>query len=82
MPYLFRPQPPATPAPALAAPIKAHTDWRAVGLVVLGAVSYSTVIIFTRQAEGLSALSVSFFRALFAFLFTGGLLLLYRQPLN
>lgn len=83
MPYLFRPPPPARPPAADAESISArHADWRAVGLVVLGAVSYSTVIIFTRQAEGLGALSVSFFRALFAFLFTGGLLLLYRQPLN
>lgn len=82
MPYLFRPQPPATPAPAFAAPIKAHTDWRAVGLVALGAVCYSSVIIFTRQAEGLSALNVSFFRAFFAFVFHTGLLLILRQPVR
>jgi len=82
MPYLFRPQPPATPAPAFAAPIKAHTDWRAVGLVALGAVCYSSVIIFTRRAEGLSALNVSFFRAFFAFVFHTGLLLILRQPVR
>ena len=82
MPYLFRPQPPVAPAPALAAPTQAHTDWRAVGLVALGAVCYSSVILFTRRAEGLSALQVSFFRAFFAFLFQSSLLLIFRQPLR
>lgn len=82
MPYLFRPTPPVTPAPVIAAPIKTHTDWRAVGLVALGAVCYSSVIIFTRRAEGLSALNVSFFRAFFAFVFHTGLLLILRQPVR
>lgn len=83
MPYLFRPQPPAvTPAPAAIAALRPRTDWRAVGLVVLGAVCYSSVIIFTRRAEGLSALSVSFFRAFFAFVFHSGLLLILRQPVR
>lgn len=83
MPSLFRPQPPAiTPAPPADISVKARTDWRTVGLVALGAVCYSSVIIFTRRAEGLSALSVSFFRAFFAFVFHSGLLMILRQPVR
>ncbi len=83
MPYLFRPQTPANPiAPGITPIATSQTDWRAVGLVAIGAVCYSSVIIFTRQAQGLSALSVSFFRAFFAFLFTSGLILILRQPLR
>lgn len=81
MPYLFRPSPPAPP-PATVAVVRSHTDWRAVGLVALGAVCYSSVIIFTRRAEGLSALNVSFFRAFFAFVFHSGLLLIQRQSVR
>lgn len=82
MPNLFRPQPPAALSTPAAAAVKTHTDWQAVGLVALGAVCYSSVIIFTRRAEGLSALNVSFFRAFFAFVFHSALLLILRQPVR
>ena len=83
MPFHFRSQPPAiTPPPVTAVAIKSQTDWQALGLVALGAVCYSSVIIFTRRAEGMSALSVSFFRAFFAFVFTSLLMLFLRQPVR
>ena len=45
----------------------------------LGAICYSSLLIFTRLIEGMSALSVAFFRAFFAFLFFIGLSIIIPQ---
>ncbi|HWQ83264.1 MAG TPA: DMT family transporter, partial [Anaerolineales bacterium] len=85
LPSVFRPQPPSATSsitPSSSPTAKTYTDWQAVGLVALGAVCYSSVIIFTRQSQGLSALSVSFFRAFFGFVFSSLLLLILRQPVR
>ena len=60
----------------------AKMAWKHIGLVALGAFCYSTLIIFTRLAHGLDALSIAFFRAFFAFLFFSLLLPRFSEPLH
>lgn len=56
------------------------TPWRSIGLVALGALCYSTLIIFTRLTHDMGAMSIAFFRAFFAFLFFCLLLIRFREP--
>ena len=58
------------------------SEWKYIILVALGALSYSTVLIFTRQTEGLGSMSITFFRTFFAFLCFALLLLRFREPLR
>lgn len=53
-----------------------------MGLVALGAVCFSTVLIFTRVIQGLDTLSITFFRLLFGFLFICLLLTRQREALH
>lgn len=47
----------------------ARPDWGGMGLVALGAVCFSTALIFTRLVTSIDALSIAFYRTFFAFLF-------------
>jgi drug/metabolite transporter (DMT)-like permease len=58
------------------------TDVKNILLVSIGAVCYSTLIIFTRNVEGLDAMSIAFFRTFFGFLFFSLLMLRFREPLK
>lgn len=50
--------------------------------IAAGALFYSTLIIFTRSLHGLETLTISFFRAAFAFAFFCLLLIWFRSPLR
>ena len=52
------------------------TNLKYIPLIAVGAICYSTLIIFTRLTHGLDAMSIAFFRAFFAF--TLFLLFLFR----
>jgi drug/metabolite transporter (DMT)-like permease len=52
------------------------------GMVAIGALAFSSLILFTRVIEGMDALAIAFFRAFFAFLFFCVLLIRFRAPLN
>ncbi len=69
-----RPQP--TPAETV------HSSPVGVLLVVLGALCFSTSVIFIRQLSGLSPMAISFYRSLFAFLFFCALLFRYPEALR
>lgn len=68
----------ANPSPA------AQTDWIGVGLIALSALCFSASILFVRAVPALNAPSLTFYRALFAFLFF--LLIMihprFREPLR
>ncbi|NPV65704.1 MAG: EamA family transporter [Anaerolineae bacterium] len=55
--------------------------WQGVGLVVLATLCFSTAILFVRLIHGLDAMTITFYRSLFAFLFFCGLLPRFREPL-
>lgn len=59
-------------------PAERATQWQGTLLVMAGAVCFSTAILFVRLTEGMGAGSITFFRALFGFLFL--CLLLPRNP--
>jgi len=62
--------------------LEASSNWKSVGLVALGALLYSTLIIFTRAIQGLEAMQIAFFRAITAFLFFLFLSIWIREPLR
>lgn len=62
--------------------IESHTEPKHLLLVALGALCYSTLVIFTRALDGLDAMSIAFFRAMFAFLFFIVLLPRFSGPLR
>jgi drug/metabolite transporter (DMT)-like permease len=63
-------------------PGEAKSSNRYVGMVALGALCYSTLVIFARALDGLDAMSIAFFRALFAFLFFMVLLPRFSGPIR
>ncbi len=65
----------------VAAP-SAATAWSGIGLVVLATLCFSTAILFVRLIRGLDAMTITFYRSLFAFLFFCGLLPRFREPLD
>ena len=60
--------------------MEASSNWKSVGLVALGALMYSTLIIFTRAIQGMEAMQLAFFRAVTAFLFFLILTIWIREP--
>jgi RarD protein len=58
---------------------KPAADRQSITLVAVGAICYSTLILFTRWISGLEATSIAFFRMLFAFLFFCVLLVWFPQ---
>ena len=69
-------------SPEATSPDGNSTDWRGVVLVAIGALCFSTAIIFTRWTENMGALPIAFFRALFAFLFLCMMLPRSPEPLD
>lgn len=57
-------------------------DWQGITLVAVGAVCFSTAILFTRMTDGLDVMSIAFFRALSGFLFLCTLLVRFREPIH
>lgn len=57
-------------------------DWQGIALVTIGAICFSTAILFTRMTDGLNVMSIAFFRALFGFLFLCTLLVRFREPVH
>jgi drug/metabolite transporter (DMT)-like permease len=57
-------------------------DWTGITLIILGAICFSTAIPFIRWTDGLSTLTIAFWRAMFGFLFLTVLLPRYRAPLR
>jgi len=53
-------------------------EWQGVGLIIIGAFCFSSAILFVRLTDGLGALTIAFYRALFAFIFLS--LLLPKYP--
>jgi drug/metabolite transporter (DMT)-like permease len=54
--------------------------WHGIALVLAGAVCFSTAILFVRLVEGLGALSIAFYRALFGWLFLALFTTRQRDP--
>ncbi|GAB4574277.1 MAG: EamA family transporter [Anaerolineae bacterium] len=60
----------------------AHSERLGILLVVLGAFCFSLSILFIRLIDGLDAMSITFYRSLFAFLFLSMLLPRFPQALQ
>ncbi|NDJ75082.1 MAG: EamA family transporter, partial [Chloroflexi bacterium] len=58
------------------------TEWHGVVLVMIGAVCFSTAILFTRLTEGLGTQTIVFYRALFGLSFLSLFTLRQREPLR
>lgn len=73
---------PAAPPAGTSRAAQRAAAWPGVVMVGLGAIGFSTGIIFMRSIEGMIAPAITFYRTLFAFLFFCTLLVRYREPLR
>lgn len=71
----------ATPE-TLAVTTREASAWQGVALVTVGAICFSTAIIFIRWTKGLPTFTIAFYRALFAFLFLTLFTARIREPLH